>query len=117
MRKGTPPKKPLTPFFLFRNRMKEKEIVMGGKEAGEKWRSLSDHERKPYVDEYRKAKEKFDKYLEEVEGISAKSPRRKTEKPNCFKSARIRAICGQKKEVLQMNQNVYKGIGKVLVFL
>lgn len=115
MHKGTPPKKPLTPFFMFREKEKEKGITMGGKEAGEKWKALSDSQKKPYLDAYKKAKEKYDKYLEEVEGIPAKSSTKKKEKPTCFKTARIRAVCGRGKNIMQMTQSVYKGIGRVLV--
>ena len=115
MQKGTPPKKPLTPFFMFREKEKEKGITMGGKDAGDKWKALTEAEKKPYTDAYKKAKEKYDKYLEEVEGIPAKSSAKKAEKPTCFKTSRIRAVCGKSKDVKQMSQAVYKGLGRVIV--
>jgi len=118
MQKGTPPRKPLTAFFMFKEKEKEKGVTMSGKEAGEKWKALSDSEKKPYLDAYKKAKEKYDKYMEEVEGIPAgKSSSKKKEKPTSFKTSRIRAVCGKSKNVKGMSQNAYKGLGRVIVSL
>ena len=88
---------------------------MGSKELGERWAALSEAEKKPYVDAYKKAKEKFDKYLEEVEGIAPKSASKKKEKATCFNAARIRAVCGKDKDVKTMDHKIYKALGKVLV--
>jgi len=117
MQKEPPPKKPLTPFFMYREDLKEKDIIVGGKEAGERWRKLTEAQRKPYADKYKKAKEKYDKYLEEEMGMTAKSSSKAKEKPTCFKTARIRAICGRSKLIKEISQSIYKGIGRVLVIL
>eukprot|EP00826_Nyctotherus_ovalis_P018326 TRINITY_DN15475_c0_g1_i10.p2 TRINITY_DN15475_c0_g1~~TRINITY_DN15475_c0_g1_i10.p2 ORF type:complete len:120 (+),score=45.91 TRINITY_DN15475_c0_g1_i10:154-513(+) len=113
MRKAVP-EKPLTPFFLFKEKMKSNGANMGGKKAGAEWRKLTNSEKQPYIDQYKEAKAKFDKYLED-EGIGAKSSGRKKVKPKCFKTGRIRSICGIIKEIMPMSQNIYKGIGKALV--
>lgn len=115
MQKATPPKKPLTPFFMFREKEKEKGVTMGGKEAGERWKALSESQKKPYIDAYKKAKEKYEKYLEEVEGIPPRSSSKKAEKPTAFRTSRIRAVCGHSKEVKQMSQPTYKALGRVVV--
>ena len=114
MKKETPPKKPLTPFFMFREKQKEKGMTLGGKEAGEKWAALSSAEKKPYQDAYKKAKEKYDKYLEDVEGIGPRSTK-KAEKPTAFNTSRIRAVCGKSKDIKQMPQAVYRALGRVVV--
>ena len=115
MQKSSPPKKPLTAFFMFREKEKEKGVTMGGKEAGEKWKALSESQKKPYVDAYKKAKDKYDKYLEEVEGIAPRSSSKKVEKPTCFRTGRIRAVCGHRKDIKQMSQQTYSALGRVLV--
>ena len=117
MQKETPPKKPLTPFFMYREDLKEKGITVGSKEAGERWKKLTDAQRKPYTDKYKKAKEKYDRYLEEEMGITAKSSSKAKEKPTCFKTARMRAVCGRSKLIGEISQSIYKGIGRVLVIL
>ena len=114
MQKGSPPKKPLTPFFMYREKEKEKGITMGAKDAGAKWKALTDSQKKPYVDAYKKAKEKYDKYLEE-EGIAPRSSSKKTEKPTSFRTTRIRAVCGSNKEIKQMTSQTYKALGRVVV--
>ena len=93
--------------------MLEDGVKMSGKEAGKKWKALSDSEQKPFIDEYNKAKKKYEKYLES-QGIT-KGSAKKAEKPTCFKGARIRAICGRDDKALKMDSEVYKGLGKVLV--
>ena len=115
MKKDTAPKKPLTPFFLFREQEKQKGNTMGGKEAGEKWASLSESQKKPYTEQYKKAKEKYDKYLEETEGIVPGTSSKKKEKPTSYKTSRIRALCGKEKEVKEMSNTIYKALGKVTV--
>jgi hypothetical protein len=115
MKKESAPKKPLTPFFLFKEKQKEKGHTMGGKEAGEKWRELSESQKAPYVDEYKKAKEKYDRYLEEVEGIAPRSSSKKKEKPTSFRTSRIRAVCGHDSEIKSTSDKVYKALGRVVV--
>jgi len=115
MQKETAPKKPLTAFFMFKEEEKKKGKPMGGKEAGEKWGALSESQKKPFLDAYKKAKEKYDKYLEDVEGIVPRTSSKKKEKPTSYKISRIRAVCGKNKEVKQMNHQTYKALGRVVV--
>ncbi|XP_008810905.2 high mobility group B protein 7-like [Phoenix dactylifera] len=77
------PKRPPTAFFLFmddfRKQYKEahpdsKSVATVAKEGGEKWKSMTDEERKPYLDraaelkaEYEKEKEKSNEENEEEE--------------------------------------------------
>eukprot|EP00826_Nyctotherus_ovalis_P053633 TRINITY_DN6994_c0_g2_i1.p1 TRINITY_DN6994_c0_g2~~TRINITY_DN6994_c0_g2_i1.p1 ORF type:complete len:135 (-),score=37.19 TRINITY_DN6994_c0_g2_i1:346-750(-) len=115
MQKATPPKKPLTPFFMFKEREREKGVTQGAKEAGIKWKKMTEAEKQPYIDAYKKAKMKYDKYLEEVEGLPPKGSSRNKDKPTSYKESRIRATCGRCKEIMQINHKVYKGLGRVLV--
>ncbi len=115
MSKDSAPKKPLTPFFMFREKQKEKGNTLGGKEAGKMWKEMSDEEKKPYTEAYRKQKDKYDRYLEEVEGIPAKSSSKKKEKPTCYRSSRIRAVIGHGGVEKQMDTKAYAALGRVVV--
>ena len=107
-------KKPLTAYLLFT--MKEREANKDVKiaELGKKWKELSDTEKKPFLESYKKAKEKYEKYLVEVEGIDPHASE-KTEKPTAVPVSRVRAICNKGTKVKPMGQNVYKGIARVVV--
>ena len=117
-KKQEAPKRPFTPFFLFRDSLKINAKI-GGKEAGEKWRALTKEEKKPFIDQYTKSKEEFDKYLEEVEGFRRLSRSRghRHDKPDKFRTCKIRAICGLSKETKPMLGNIPFALGKVLVFV
>ena len=114
MESGKTPKKPLTPFFLFREEEKESGRNLGGKEAGEKWRELADSKKMKYIEEYKKAREKFDAYLEE-EGIPRKSSAKGIEGPVSYSAGRIKALCGMNEELKGMSTKNYKALGHVLV--
>ncbi|CAJ2631001.1 high mobility group B protein 7-like [Trifolium pratense] len=67
------PKRPPTAFFVFmddfRKEFKEanpdsKDVKRVGKEAGEKWRSLTDEEKKPYLDRVIELKAEYEKAME-----------------------------------------------------
>ncbi|OIW12795.1 hypothetical protein TanjilG_24728 [Lupinus angustifolius] len=67
------PKRPATAFFLFlddfRKAFKEanpdsKDVKRVGKEGGEKWRSMSDEEKKPYLDKFAELKAEYEKAME-----------------------------------------------------
>lgn len=123
-RAETPPKRPLTPFFMFIQKMKEKNMTVGGKEAGKAWAKLSSSEREDYENEYKKSMKEYEKYLVEVEGFKPKASKSKdTQKlslmgkgvPDHFRAKRIRAVCGTSEKILPMAKKVYAGLGKVLV--
>ncbi|XP_027367458.1 high mobility group B protein 7-like [Abrus precatorius] len=67
------PKRPPTAFFLFlddfRKTFKEanpdsKDVKRVGKEAGEKWKSMTDEEKKPYLDKVVELKAEYEKAME-----------------------------------------------------
>ncbi|XP_077231373.1 high mobility group B protein 7-like [Tasmannia lanceolata] len=82
------PKRPATAFFLFMDDFRktfkesnpdEKSVSVVAKEGGEKWKSMTDEEKKPYLEkvaelkvEYEKAMEKFNAGNEEEAGNSEK---------------------------------------------
>ena len=111
MEKGAP-RRPLTPFFMFREKEKEKGHSMSGGDAGERWRSMSDKEKQPYLDAYKEAREKYDQYLED-QGIPLRTSSRKKEKPTKYRAVRIRALCGKSKEAKGAEPKVYKGLAKI----
>ena len=108
------PKKPLTPFFLFREYEKRKGNNLGAKEAGEKWRDLTEREREPFVKEYQEAREKYDNYLES-EGITPKKSSKKSTNPLVYKSTRIRSMLGMIDEIKSLSLRQCSALGKVAV--
>ncbi|XP_020210263.1 high mobility group B protein 7 [Cajanus cajan] len=67
------PKRPPTAFFAFlddfRKSFKEanpdsKDVKRVGKEAGEKWKSMTDEEKKPYLDKVAELKAEYEKAME-----------------------------------------------------
>ncbi len=109
----TPPKKPLTAFFLFKEKMKAEGKPLSAKEAGAQWKALDDAARKVYLDSYKKAKAEFDKYLEEVEGIKPKSSEDK--KKHGYSAARIRAVLCSKKEIKSVDPSILRALSKAIV--
>ena len=112
----TPPKKPATAFFKFREKEQQKGNVMGGKEAGEKWRNLTSEEKKQYQEEYRKEREKYDSYLEE-QGLTPRASSKKKPRDLKYKGARVRAVCGIDEKVKDITSTQYKALGHVAVKL
>ena len=108
-----PPKKPMTPFFLFKSEEAEKGNKMNGKDAGKIWKDMSEDKKQPYVERHKKAKEAYDKYMIEVEGLSPKKAA--TGKPTEFNRARVRAIFTSDKKFKMMDPKIYRGTAKVLV--
>ena len=121
---GTPIK-PLTPFFLFKEKQAEKGKKLGGKEAGDLWASLSAEEKDVYIKEYKEKKQRFDEYLEKTEGILPR-PRKISYKDKAspmsvgkadhFRTKRIRIVLGSEPNVLPLDKKLQKALGKVLVF-
>jgi hypothetical protein len=114
MEKATPPKKPMTAFFMWKAKQAEKGNKLGGKDAGKAWKELSDGERGVYEKEYKDAKAVYEKYLEEVEGIAPKSSSKKKEKPTCYNPTRIRAVCGKNKDIKELAGNACRALGRVV---
>jgi hypothetical protein len=114
MENASPPKKPMTAFFIFRQKLAEKGEKMSSKIAGERWQNLKESEKKKFEDEYKEKKAAYDKYLEEVEGIAPKSSSKKTEKPTCYNPSRIRAVCGKNKDIKEMSTQVTRALGRVV---
>jgi len=101
------PRRPLTPFFIYREHEKKNDNPMGGAEAGERWRSMTEEEKKPYIDEYRKAREKYDEYLIS-KGIPTKSSSKKKGKIPRYYPGRMKNLCSK----LKAEKSVYKGLCK-----
>lgn len=108
------PKRPMTGYMLFINeeRAKNKDAKLLAVDLGKKWKALSESEKKSYNDQYKKAKEKYDKYLVEVEG---KDLNKSSEKPTAISVSRVRAICGKGSKIKAMANPVYKGLARVVV--
>ncbi|KAK7280654.1 hypothetical protein RJT34_25720 [Clitoria ternatea] len=73
------PKRPPTAFFVFlddfRKSFKEanpdsKDVKRVGKEAGEKWRSMTDEEKKPYLDKVAELKVEYEKAIESYKAVA-----------------------------------------------
>ncbi|CAD8094185.1 unnamed protein product [Paramecium sonneborni] len=82
------PKKPLTAFFLFNQKYREKVIERNpeikltqiSQMAGSKWQSMTEQEKKPYLDQYNAAKEKYELELKDYNdrnGIETNDKKRK----------------------------------------
>lgn len=107
------PAKPLTPFFLFREKEKEKGNSLGGKDAAALWNKLTEEEKEPFYAKYKKNKEAFDEYLAE-EGYSPK--RSSVKKPkDKYLPAKIRGLLGENEEVKEMSSKQYAALGKMTV--
>ncbi|KAK9052643.1 hypothetical protein SSX86_029273 [Deinandra increscens subsp. villosa] len=77
------PKRPPTAFFIFlegfRKSFKEanpdnKKVALVAKEGGEKWKSMTDEEKKPFTERAAELKEKYLKELENPEDKAEKDP-------------------------------------------
>ena len=107
------PAKPLTPFFLFREKEREKGNNLGSKDAAELWNKMKEEDKEPLYEEYRKNKEKFDIYLEE-EGYSPK--RSSVKKPkDKYLPAKIRGLLGENEDIKDMSSKQYAALGKMTV--
>ncbi|KAK9117810.1 hypothetical protein Scep_015903 [Stephania cephalantha] len=76
------PKRPATAFFLFmddfRKTFKEqnpdkKNVSVVAKEGGEKWKSMTDEEKKPYADKAAELKTEYEKALEQHKADNAEA--------------------------------------------
>ncbi len=108
------PKRPLTPFFLFREKEKTKGRAMGGKEAGAAWNAMSEEEKLVYVEEYKQEREKFDTYLEE-EGIPRRLTAAADKRPAGYISGSVRSLCGTKEEIKELSSKQLRALALVAV--
>ena len=108
MDKKERPRRPLTPCFLFREKKNSKGKPIGGAEAGEEWRNMTEEEKAPFIESYKKARSKYDKYLEE-QGLPSKSSAKKT-RFSKYNASRIKTIC----EDMNANKSVYKGLARTV---
>lgn len=76
------PKRPPTAFFVFMDEFRKifkeanpdsKDVKRVGKEAGEKWRSLTEEEKKPYLDKVVELKAEYEKAMELYNAATAES--------------------------------------------
>eukprot|EP00826_Nyctotherus_ovalis_P060711 TRINITY_DN854_c0_g1_i19.p1 TRINITY_DN854_c0_g1~~TRINITY_DN854_c0_g1_i19.p1 ORF type:complete len:204 (-),score=83.33 TRINITY_DN854_c0_g1_i19:206-817(-) len=107
MEKEERPRRPLTPFFLFREREREKGNFLGGADAGDQWRSMTEDQKAPYMEEYRKAREKYDDYLIS-KGLPTKSSSKKKRRVTKYYSSRMETLCTR----LKAEDAVFKGLSR-----
>lgn len=107
------PAKPLTPFFLFREKEKQKGKNLGAKEAADLWNNMKEEEKKPINDEYNKNKAKYDAYLAE-EGKSPKRSSIKGAKEN-YSSGKVRALLGESEDIKEISSEQAAALGKMAV--
>jgi hypothetical protein len=108
------PKKPLTPFFLFKEKEKGKGNPMSGKEAGQMWKDMSEEDKQTYVNEYQKEREKFDTYLEE-EGYPRRSSLGKPRVGTGYIGGCVKAVCGTKESIKELSSKQFRALGLVAV--
>lgn len=109
------PTRPLTPYFLFLEKERKKGDKMLAKESGDKWRGLKKAEKDKYVKEYKEAKEKYDKYVQDVYGADAMTYKPEPGKVSGYAISRIRAAVGQRTSVKAMPKSFYPALARVLV--
>ncbi|KAK7343292.1 hypothetical protein VNO77_11930 [Canavalia gladiata] len=90
------PKRPSTAFFLFlddfRKSFKEanpgsKDVKRVGKEAGEKWKSMTDEDKKPYLDKSVELKAEYEKAMESYKAAADDDQDATTDKETDSKDA------------------------------
>ncbi len=111
-----PPKRPLTPYFLFMEEERSAGRKLGNTEGSEKWKALSDSERKKYFDEYNKAREKFQSYLDDVGFTQTSGKKSAAAHPSNYRGSRVRAVCGMYEDVKEMSSKQCRALGAVAVY-
>ena len=112
----SPPKKPLTPFFMFKEAEKQKGNSLSCQQAGVIWHKMSEEERAVFAAAYRTERDKFVTYLETDCGMPPRgSPAMKKLKQPEYRGAAIRAVCGTRKNQKEMSAEQYKAMGAVVV--
>lgn len=108
-------KRPLTPFFLYREKERKMGNDLTAKEAGVKWKKLKEPEKNKYFEEYHKAKERYDKYVQEVYGVDIGAYKSGANKKHGYSTARIRAILGREPDLKPMKREAYPALTKLRV--
>eukprot|EP00826_Nyctotherus_ovalis_P022766 TRINITY_DN1758_c0_g2_i1.p1 TRINITY_DN1758_c0_g2~~TRINITY_DN1758_c0_g2_i1.p1 ORF type:complete len:210 (+),score=73.81 TRINITY_DN1758_c0_g2_i1:112-741(+) len=101
------PRRPLTPFFIYREQEKDNGNSMGSADAGERWRTMTEKEKAPYIEKYRKAREKYDEYLIS-KGLPAKNSSTRKGKPPRYYPSRMKTLCSK----LEAEEGVYRGLSR-----
>ncbi len=111
-----PPKKPLTPFFQFREAEKARGNKLSCQQAGRLWRDMTEEAKAPFVTEYKTGRALFNRYLEDDCGLPPRgAPARKKDKQTEYRGAAIRAVCGTQKGGKGMTGEQDRALGSVLV--
>ena len=108
-------KRPLTPYFIFLERQKENGIIMNKKEGSEKWKAMTESEKRPYMETYKKGKENFDNYLKETGIYSSKTHNSYKPKPTCYLTSKVRAICGSCENLMPITKELCNGLSRIMV--
>eukprot|EP00826_Nyctotherus_ovalis_P033294 TRINITY_DN2690_c0_g1_i13.p1 TRINITY_DN2690_c0_g1~~TRINITY_DN2690_c0_g1_i13.p1 ORF type:complete len:212 (+),score=64.09 TRINITY_DN2690_c0_g1_i13:178-813(+) len=106
------PERPLTPFFLYLKEQRANGASVSSREGGEKWNEMTSAQKKPFIDKYNKAREKYDAYLE-AEGIPKKRSA-SGKKVTSYNHSKISAIMEHNKSHKDMSRAIVKGITKVV---
>ncbi|AQK54210.1 high mobility group protein 3 isoform X1 [Zea mays] len=89
------PKRPPSAFFVFMSEFRQeyqaqhpgnKSVAAVSKAAGEKWRSMSEQEKQPYVDQAGQKKQDYEKTKANIEKESTSSKKAKTDDDDGSKS-------------------------------
>lgn len=113
MLKDSPPKRPLSPFFLYKEKLKASGEGLSSQEITEKFKSLSRQERQIYVEDFKSQKEIYDKYLFEQKGIKPRSIC-EVKEPE-YKAHKVRDICSNRDECRPLEFGVPVALAAVTV--
>ena len=115
MKFDSPPKRPISPFFLFREKLKELGENLIPKEIADKWKALSLEEHDIYTKCFKCQKEKYDKYLYEQKGIKPRSSCDLKDKPEEYKAYKVRDVCSYREECRPLEIGIPVALAAVTV--
>ena len=99
-----------TPYFqfckTFRDNLKtiKVENTYSAKKLGQIWKSLSDEQKKPYIDKYIEEKKKYEKFLEEKKSKDASEDEKEEKKRKKSKNKKMIAKTTKKQNDLNNNK-------------
>ena len=105
-------KRPLSAYFLYVQSEVRKGPKQSQKVMAKAWQELTEDEKRPYFDEYMKAKQKHDEYVEADSGLPPRAP----VKPKCYNVSAVRAVCTSQQILPPVETRIYRALGRVLVF-